>query len=75
MTCWQVSLDWPTQSGTTAVAGPLPSTIVISLVIAEVWLAGGTVDSTRSFCSGVEADVVCRKRSKPALVSLRTASA
>ena len=30
--------------------------MVISLVIADVWLAGGIVPTTRSFSSGVDAD-------------------
>ena len=42
--CWATSTVWPDTSGTAAVCGPVPTTMVISLVIAEVWLAGGTVD-------------------------------
>ena len=49
--------------------------MVISLVIAEVWLAGGMVPTTRSLSSGVDADGACLKRPKPASVSFLTASA
>ena len=33
--------------------------MVISLVIAEVWLAGGLVPTTRSLSSGVDGDGLC----------------
>ena len=36
--------------------------MVISLVIAEVWLAGGLVAITLSLSSGVDADRVCLNR-------------
>ena len=49
--------------------------MVISLVIAEVWLAGGNVPTTRSLSSGVDADGLCLNRPKPASVSFLTASA
>ena len=49
--------------------------MVISLVIAEVWLAGGSVDSTLSFCSGVDAASDSLNFPNPAALSFWTASA
>ena len=65
----------PLTSGTGLVFGPLPTTIVITLVMADVELAGGLVASTRSFCSGVDADSDCWNLAKPASLSLFTHSA
>lgn len=57
------------------VAGPDPTMTVISLVIAEVWLAGGLVPMTRSFISGVDGELTCLNRPKPAAFSFFTADA
>src|SRR5882757_9658340 len=73
--CLQMSTVWPTQPGITLLPGPVPTMIVITFVIADVELACGLVDMTRPFNSGVEADGACVTFSKPALLSLRSASA
>src|SRR5262249_53869671 len=54
--CRAGSSVWFFTSGTGLLSGPEPTTIVISLVIAEVWLAGGMVASTLSFISVVDGD-------------------
>ena len=40
-------------------SGPVPTTMVITLVMADVELAAGIVDSTRSLCSADDADGDC----------------
>src|SRR6476469_1429464 len=74
-TCWADSTVWFLTSGTGLLSGPEPTTIVISLVIAEVWLAGGMVASTLSFISGVDGDCDCLNLPKPASVNFWTQSA
>ena len=74
-TCWADSSVWFFTSGTGLLSGPEPTTIVISLVIAEVWLAGGMVASTLSFCSGVDGDFDSLNLPNPASVSFWTQSA
>ena len=73
--CTALSANWPFTSGTGRVSGPAPRTMVISLVIADVWLTGGLVPRTLSFISGVDGDDDGRNFSKPAAVSFSTASA
>jgi hypothetical protein len=72
--CPATSTVCPAMTGTAAVCGPLPTTTVISLVIADVWFAGGIVERTLSFCSGVEADSVCLYLPNPAALSFWTHS-
>jgi hypothetical protein len=48
--------------------------IVITLVIADVWLAGGLVPMTLPMSSGVDGELACLKRPNPAAVSFLTAS-
>src|SRR6478735_6335878 len=74
-TCCAEPTVWLFTSGTGLLSGPEPTTIVISLVIAEVWLAGGMVASTLSFISGVDGDCDCLNLPKPASVSFWTQSA
>ena len=73
--CRAESSVWFLTSGRGLASGPEPTTMVISLVIAEVWFAGGSVPTTRSLSSGVDADGLCLNRPKPASVSFFTASA
>ena len=61
-------------SGTCVLSGPVPTTIVISVVTDWVVLAGGMVLVTRSFCSGVDAPGVRVMFSNPASLSLPSAS-
>src|SRR4051812_26978288 len=74
-TCWAESTVWFFTSGTGLLSGPVPRTIVISLVIAEVWFAGGMVASTLSFISGVDGDSERLNLPNPAWVSFWTHSA
>ncbi len=57
------------------VSGPVPTTIVTTLVMADVELAAGLVDSTLSLCSADDADGDCWNFWKPAVFSLVTHSA
>src|SRR5215208_2621954 len=74
-TCWAESTVWFLTSGTASLSGPEPTTIVISLVIAEVWLAGGMVASTLSFMSGVDGDSDRLNLPNPAWLNFWTQSA
>ncbi|CNH50870.1 Uncharacterised protein [Mycobacterium tuberculosis] len=56
------------------VSGPEPTTTVITLVIAEVWLAGGLVPMTLPESSGVDGEFACLNLVKPAALSLLIAS-
>ncbi|OOK71498.1 serine/threonine-kinase pknB domain protein [Mycobacterium kansasii] len=48
---------------------------MITLVIAEVWLAGGLVPMTLPAISGEEGEAACLNLLNPAAVSFLTASA
>src|SRR6185312_4183293 len=65
----------PVTSGTCLLDGPEPTITAISLVIADVWLAGGLVPMTLSFISGVDGELTCLKRVNPADFSFLTAAA
>src|SRR4051794_6659109 len=70
---WASSGVLPFTSGTVFVLGPFPTTIVITLVMADVELAGGNVASTWPFRSGVEGDIDSVVFSKPAALSFAAA--
>ena len=64
----------PVTSGTVRAEGPEPTRITISLLVAESCCAAGTVPTTRSSSSLVEACGIRRTFSKPASASVATAS-
>ncbi|CFE44070.1 Uncharacterised protein [Mycobacterium tuberculosis] len=49
--------------------------MMTTLVMADVWLAGGLVPMTLPTSSGVDGEFACLKRPNPAAVSFLTASA
>src|ERR1700733_11477973 len=71
---WATSPVWPATSGTCLVSGPAPTIRVTTLVIADVWLAGGLVPITLPNRSGVDGEFACLNLVKPAAFSLLTAS-